>query len=176
MGHIAHLWKKYLRVAGLLKIIIILSWKRAWSFIWKWNFNPQHLTSLVEICPVVLGKKSFKICQCIFTLLQLSPIWRECGPSFEKKMNPNHLRKFCAKFDWNWPNDSKDFQIFMKYFCYYLPLEKRVVLHMNKLQSPFSNWWMLCAKVDWNWPSDSGEENKNDKSLILWWRRTIGKF
>ena len=61
MGHIAHLWKKYVRVAGLLKIIIIPSWKRAWSFIWKWNFNPQHLTSLVEICPVVLRKKSFKV-------------------------------------------------------------------------------------------------------------------
>ena len=49
--------------------VIISPWKKAEPFIWT-NLNSLHqkrfVPSLVEIDPVVLEKKIFKICQCIF--------------------------------------------------------------------------------------------------------------
>ena len=39
--------------------------------------------SLVEIGPVVLNKKKIQVCQCIFAISLLSPLGKECGPSFE---------------------------------------------------------------------------------------------
>ena len=42
------------------------------------------LTSLVEICPVVLVKKIFKFHQCIFTILLWSPLGKGRDRSFEQ--------------------------------------------------------------------------------------------
>ena len=60
---------------------------RAWPFIWttwfpitQWCFMP----SLVEIDPVVLKKKIFKVGQCIFAISLLSPLGKGRGPSFEQ--------------------------------------------------------------------------------------------
>ena len=36
------------------------------------------------------------------------------------------------------------------------PLEKGVVLHLNKIESTLPR--MLCAKLGWNWLRSSGEE------------------
>ena len=40
--------------------------------------------SLVEIGPVVLEKKIFKFCQCIFAISLFSPLQKGHGPSFEQ--------------------------------------------------------------------------------------------
>ena len=40
------------------------------------------MESLVEIGTVVLEKKIFKICQCIFAILKLSPLGNGYGPAF----------------------------------------------------------------------------------------------
>ena len=60
------------------------------------------MPSLIEIDPkvLVLEKKIFKFCQCIFTILELSPIGKMRVPSFKK------LEMLCAKSDRNWPSDS----------------------------------------------------------------------
>ena len=42
------------------------------------------MPSLVEIGPVVLKKKSFKVCQYIFAISLLSPLRKGRGPSFEQ--------------------------------------------------------------------------------------------
>ena len=44
--------------------------------------------SLVEIGSVVLEKKIFKFCQCIFAISQLSPLGKGRGPSFEQTWIP----------------------------------------------------------------------------------------
>ena len=44
--------------------------------------------SLVEIGSVVLERKFFKICQCIFAISQLSPLGKGQGPSFEQTWIP----------------------------------------------------------------------------------------
>ena len=44
----------------------------------------------------------------------------------------------------------------------YLPLEKDVALHLNKLDPLHQR--MLCVKFSWNWLSGSGEEDENVKS------------
>ena len=53
-------------------------------------------------------------------------------------------------------------------FRCYLPLERGVALHLNKLESLHPG--MLCAKFCWNWPFGSGEE-ENMKSLRRLWRQ-----
>ena len=43
-------------------------------------------------------------------------------------------------------------------FCYYLPLEKVVALHLNKLERPLPED-AFCG-IGWNWPRGSGgDEN-----------------
>ena len=46
----------------------------------QWCFVPR----LVEIGPVVLKKKIFKLCQCIFAISLLSPLRKGRGPSFDQ--------------------------------------------------------------------------------------------
>ena len=57
--------------------VIISPWKRARPFIWI-NLNPLHprilCAKFVEISPMVLGKKTFKFCWCIFAFLFLSSL------------------------------------------------------------------------------------------------------
>ena len=56
------------------------------------------MSSLVEIGPVVLEKKIFNSCQCVFTILQLSPL-----DFVRTNWNPPLLRLLCAKLVENGP-------------------------------------------------------------------------
>ena len=47
------------------------------------------------------------------------------------------------------------------YFCYYLPLEKDIALHLNKPELLHQR--MLRAKIGSNWPIGSREEGGNVK-------------
>ena len=48
-------------------------------------FTQEYIVpSLVEIGPVVLEKKIFKVHQCIFAISLLSPVGKGHGPSFEQ--------------------------------------------------------------------------------------------
>jgi hypothetical protein len=51
------------------------------------------------------------------------------------------------------------FSVFLL-FCYYLPLEKMVALHIH-LNSLHLR--IICANFGYNWPSGSGEEVENVK-------------
>ena len=44
--------------------------------------------SLVEIGSVILEKKIFKFCQCIFVISKLSPLGKGHGPAFEQTLIP----------------------------------------------------------------------------------------
>ena len=71
-----------------------------------------------------------------------------------------HTRMLCAKFNWNWPCGSveKDFLIKSIYiFAYFfLPLEKGVAHHLNKLKFPLSNDVLFQVRL---------------KSVLWFWRR-----
>ena len=66
-----------------------------------------------------------------------------------------------TQFGWNWPRVSvEDFLNFVNVISLlhnYLPLEKGVALHLNKIESLSPK--MLCAKICWYWLSGSGEED-----------------
>ena len=69
------------------------------------------------------------------------PLGKRFGPLFVKTWIPRHRRMLCAKFGWNWPSGSgeEDFLNFVNVslpFHNYLPLEKGVALHLNKLEYP----------------------------------------
>ena len=107
--------------------------KEVWPFI-------CCVPSLVEIDPMVLERKILKICQCIFIILLLSHLGKECGPSFEQTWIPFTKRCLVPNW-WKWPSGSGEdvFLIFVKVFSLihsYLHLEKGGALHLNKLQSP----------------------------------------
>ena len=112
--------------------LIISPWKRAGpSFEQTWIPISQgcFVPSLVEIGPVVLEKKIFKIGQCIFAISFLSPLRKGRGPSLEQTWIPITQRMLCAKFGWNWLSGfgEEDFLILLMYFSLfrnYLPLEK----------------------------------------------------
>ena len=67
MGHITHLWNQYKSMN---------TFKQSYDLIYY------------KIGQVVLEKKILKICQCIFTILYLSPLGKVWGPSFEKTWIP----------------------------------------------------------------------------------------
>ena len=67
--------------------IIISPWERAgpsFDQIWIPITQGCFVPSLVEIGPVVLKKKIFKVCQCIFAISLLSHLGKGWGPSFEQ--------------------------------------------------------------------------------------------
>jgi hypothetical protein len=61
---------------------------------------------------------------------------------------------------WFWRGFLKIFSVFLL-FCYYLPLDKGIPLHLNNLESPPLR--MICAKSGLNWSCGSGEEVENVK-------------
>ena len=71
------------------------------SFEQKWIPLTQgfFVPKLLDIGPVVLEKRVFKVCQSNFFISISSPLGKGRGPLFEKKM-------LCAKFGWNWPTGS----------------------------------------------------------------------
>jgi hypothetical protein len=80
-------------------------------------------------------------------------------------LNSLNLRIICTKFDWTWPAGSGEENTKKKsvyfYSCYYLPLEKGVPLHLNKLKAPPHKDDL--RQVWSNWLSGSGEEVENVK-------------
>ena len=64
------------------------------------------MASLIETDPVVLEKKIFKFCQCMFANLLLSPLGKGRGPSFEQTWIP--ISQECFVFGWNWPSGSEE--------------------------------------------------------------------
>ena len=67
--------------------VIISPWKRAgpsFEQIWIPVIQGCIVPSLVEIGPLVLEKKIFKFCQCIFAIALLSPLGKGWGPLFEQ--------------------------------------------------------------------------------------------
>ena len=59
----------------------------------------------------------------------------------------NHTRMICAKFGWNWPSGSWEYNAVLL-FCYHLPLEKGVIIDLNKLKSLHPR--TLCAEFGLN--------------------------
>ena len=53
------------------------------------------MPSLVEIGPVVLKKKIFKVRQCIFAIFLLSPLEKGRSPSFEEVESPSPKNASC---------------------------------------------------------------------------------
>ena len=89
--------------------IIISHWKRVVPFIWK-KLNPFSqgcfLPSLVEIDSVVLEKKIFKFCQCIFSIKNYLP-WEKGGALHLNKLeSPSPKDALCQVWlklaQWFW--------------------------------------------------------------------------
>ena len=59
----------------------------------------------------------------------------------------NHTRMICAKFGWNWRSGSWEYNAVLL-FCYHLPLEKGVIIDLNKLKSLHPR--TLCAEFGLN--------------------------
>ena len=77
--------------------------------------------SLIEIGPVVLGKKILKFRQYIFSFVIISPskrVWTFIGT----KLNSHHQRMLCAKFGRNKLGGSgeEDFSISSMYFHHFI--------------------------------------------------------
>ena len=90
--------------------------------------------------------------RCIFTTSLLSLPWKMVELFIWINLNPLHPRMFCVKFGWNWPSGSReeDFKNFVNVFLlfHYFPFEKRLVLHLCKLESPSPKdaLWQVCLK------------------------------
>ena len=87
-----------------------------WSFFVKpWGSFTQgrFVPNLVEIGPVVLGRKIFKLGKYIFAICHISP-WKrgmtlhvnKFQSQISDNMSPLHPRMICAKFGWIWPSGS----------------------------------------------------------------------
>ena len=96
----------------------------------------------VEIGPVILEDKIFKVCQCIFAILLLSPLRKGMALHLNKLKSPSPKDALCQV----WLKLAQWFLRFWRRFLkfvnvfslipYYLPLEKGVVLHLKKFESP----------------------------------------
>ena len=109
---------------------------------------------MVEIGQVIQKKTIFKFCQFILLIGNYFPL--EKSEALLNTLKPIHLRMLCAKFGlklarWFW----RRFQIssmFVRYFCYYLPLEKGVAFHLNDLESLSPKNALYQVKlVPWFW-------------------------
>ena len=164
-------WKENLLnfVSVFLYLVIVSPWKRVGpSFVWNWIPFSQggFVPSLIEVGLVVLENKIFKYRQSILAIWLSSPPL-ENGFIWKKKLNPLYPKRLCAKFDSEWPSGSWEegfFFIFLNVFSlfgYYLPLEKRMALHLNKLQFPTPKYdlcpfWLKL--VQWFWRSGKIEK------------------
>ena len=109
------------------------------------------------------GVEDFKFHQYIFSNSLLSPIEKECGPSFEQTWIPSSKDPLCQV----WLKSAKCFcrrrffnffNVFLLFY-HYLHLEKGAV---NPLHPR-----ILCAKFGWNWLSGSGGDFFNFVSVFL---------
>ena len=78
-------------------------------------------------------KEDFKFCQCIFSISWLSPLTKGWGPSPKDDLYQVWLKLAqCFGRGRKLLNYVNVFSLFLNYF----PLEKGMVLHLNKLKSP----------------------------------------
>ena len=117
------------------------------------------MPSLVEIAPLVLEKKIFKIRQCFFAISYLSTLEKGCGSSFEQIWIP-----FTQGVWLNWPNGSgeEDFLISSIYFRYFIIISPWKRSGPNPLHPK-----IICNKFGWYWPSGYGEEDFYNLSMYF---------
>ena len=72
-----------------------------------WTIGPSFEQSRIPLHPKIIcakfhlnwptgfGEENFKICQCFFPILQLSPLGKRRGPSFEQTWIPSTQRWLC---------------------------------------------------------------------------------
>ena len=112
------------------------------------------VSSLVEIGPVVLMKKIFKVHQCIYHL----PLENGRGVALHlnKLESPSSKYALC--------------QVWLKLALWFLRWRFFMFVNVFSLFPYFSFIWsnlnphyprMLCAKLGWNWPGGSDEEYEN---------------
>ena len=116
------------------------------------------MPSLVEIGLVVLKKKLFKVGHCIFSISLLTPLRKECGPSFEETWIPFTKFALCQVWLklalWFLRRRFFNFVNVFSLFRNYLPLGKGMVLHLNKLESSplkdaLCQVWLKSAQQFW---------------------------
>ena len=97
-GHIAHLREQFKSINTYDYIITLIKQKNQENWM-VFNMNkfesPSSKDALVEIGPVVLEKKIFKFCQCIFTISTIISPWKRVGPFIWTNLYPFHSRVWC---------------------------------------------------------------------------------
>ena len=128
------------------------------------------VSSLIEICPVVLEAKIFKCHRCIFTISKLSPLEKGVILHLNKLEFPSPKDALCQVW-------LKLVKRFYSWRFLNFPFHKGVALYVNKLEFP-SPQKMLCPQFRWDWLIVSGEEDFKISSMhfryiviISPWRR-----
>ena len=112
------------------------------------------MPSLVEIGSVVLEKKIFKVHQCIFTLSYYLPLEKGVALHLNKIESPLPKDALCQVWlnlaSWFLRRRLKFINVF-SLFPYFLPFEKGVAQHLNRLESPspkdaLCQVWLKLAK------------------------------
>jgi hypothetical protein len=120
--------------------------------------SESFLVNLSFSGSVVLEQKIFKWLNPIFCIFVIIfPLKRTWSFTW-RKLNFLYLSMIYTMFDWNWlpgsrEEDFKTRSVFLL-FCYYLPLEKRVVFHLKKFESSSlkDDLCHLCWKLlQWFW-------------------------
>ena len=150
--------------------VIIPQSKRVWFFIWN-LIHPRMLWTCTKFCwnwptgsRVIFFIKSLLMNFCCFSIISPCKRWTPCFNKLESPSSKDVLCQVWLKLtNWFWRGRIFNFINIFSLFCNHLPLEKDVVLYLNKLNSLYPR--MLCTKFNWKWPSGSGAEEKNVKSL-----------
>jgi hypothetical protein len=123
---------------------------------------------------------------CIFAINSpLKRIW----PFIWTFYNSLYPRMIYSTFDWNWPAGSGDdffflnFQCICTVFCYHLPLDKGLPLHLKNLKSPppkddLCQVWLKLAQWFWRWSRKRKSfyrQTDNGRSEKLTWAITSGE-
>ena len=74
--------------------------------IWITTTQACFVPILVEIDPVVLKKKIFKVFDIILKFFDIISPRKRVWPFIWTNLNPLHPRMLCAKFGWHWPSGS----------------------------------------------------------------------
>ena len=105
------------------------------------------------------GEEDFLISLMYFCYFIIISPWKRVQPFIWTNLNPLYPIMLCAKFGWKKLRGSgeKDFLNFVNVFSLfrnYLPFEKGLALHLNKLESPSTNnaLWQVWLKLAlWFW-------------------------
>ena len=135
-----------------------------WFFICR-NLNPLHpmMLCLVEIGPVVLEYRrffKFDVDNAFFAISLFSPLGKGRSPSFEQSWIPGPSPKdaLCQVLlklvQWFWRRSFLKFMTEFSLFHNYLPLEKVLACHLNKLEPPspknaLCHVWSKLAQWFW---------------------------